>query len=118
MNSSQAPAPHGAMVLLQAPTQQLPVPSAPQISETQSKLSPHGPALVRAKQTPFLQVNAGAQSKGEAQVELQLPASSQPKSSGHGLPPSRVWQTPAPSQLLGLRVASAQAVPQRVPSGG
>ncbi len=103
---------------MQLVAQQLPVPSAPQISETQSELSPHGPVLTRGKQTPALQVKLGAQSKGEAQLWLQPPASAQPRLSGQGSPPVPGWHTPEPSQLRRLRMASAQELPHEVPSTG
>jgi hypothetical protein len=115
---SHSAAPHGAIVLLQGAAQQLPVPSAPQISETQSKLSPHGPVLALATQPPALQVKLGAQSKGEPQRWLQPPASAQPKLSGQGLPPVPGPQTPEPSQLRELRMASAHEVPHGLSAGG
>jgi len=64
-----------------------------------------------------MQVKPGAQSTGELHTWLQPPSAAQPKLSGQGLPPSAGWQTPAPSQLRGLKTASAQEPPQRVPAG-
>jgi len=77
--SSQSAAPHGTVVLLQAAAQQFPVPLAPQIPEAQSKSLLHGPVLDGATQLPFLQVKPEAQSDGDAQLRLQLPASAQPR---------------------------------------